>query len=240
MGPCRKPRYDSARVQISPAFISSILRAASRAEPRRQPLPRYATESKPLFATRESASASSRSRPAAPRARPSARASHEAGSRRRAQRPPGQHEVGEAARHHQAPVVGLLVEDDDAHLGPLAVRRGEGAVAVAGDEEVAGLRRLSSSQSTTARLSGLLPERASDTTRKGPFGGRQVSGWVRMRPAGTAVTRHAERLLQARGDALPGVDRAARAGEDDGLRAVEARPRGRGRGRASARPSRAT
>jgi hypothetical protein len=48
--------------------------------------------------------------------------------------------------------------------------------------------RLSSSQSTTARLSGLFPERASDTTRKEPFGGRQVSGWVRIRPAGTAVT----------------------------------------------------
>ncbi len=46
--------------------------------------------------------------------------------------------------------------------------------------------RLSSSQSTTARLSGLSPERATETTRKGPRGGRHVSGCVRIVPPGTA------------------------------------------------------
>ena len=76
--------------------------------------------------------------------------------------------------------------------------------------------RHSSSQSTTARLSGLLPERANETTRKRPDGGRQLSGCVRMRPAGTADTGTPSAALQAGGDALGRVDRAARAREDDG------------------------
>ena len=48
--------------------------------------------------------------------------------------------------------------------------------------------RNSSTESTAARLSGLSPDRASETSRNGPEGGRQLWGCVRIRPAGTADT----------------------------------------------------
>ena len=54
----------------------------------------------------------------------------------------GKQQVGEAAGHHQAAIIGTLVQHQHGHARIVAVARGELATGIAGDDQVAIVRRI--------------------------------------------------------------------------------------------------
>jgi len=152
------------------------------------------------------------------------------GIARHPQHLPGQDHVREAAGHDQAAVAGLVVEDQGGDARVVGVVRGQAPRAVAGDHEVPGVRVAQGVEDAAAlrAVAGAGERHEQARTLRGQPPARMRQDLARR----DRVHGNAQARLQRRGQALAGVEGAARAREHDRPRRIggHAAQRSRDRG----------